>query len=167
MSVAPEDAPEGTETDFHGAEIDVRYRLTRRWEITLAFGGGRQVIDEDGTQGDLATDSVTLGVRFRFMPERKWNWFLSAGMGRTIIAQHDSTKEEREALSRPHGVFGVGLERRWRAFALQAELRGMSIGPRDEMEVEPTRPGGTGGTTKPADVPMGGGLFTIGGSYYF
>jgi hypothetical protein len=167
MSVMPADAPEGSETDFHGAEVDVRYRITRRWEITLAFGGGRQVLDDGEAQGELATDSVTLGVRFRFMPERKWNWFLSAGLGRTIIAQHDSTKEEREALARPHGVLGVGLERRWRAFALQAEIRGISIGPRDEMEVEPARPGGGSGTTKPADVDLGGGVFTLGASYYF
>jgi hypothetical protein len=160
------------EIEFHGAELDLRYRLTRRWEIFLAFGGGRQVLEGGGEQGDLATDSVTLGARFRFMPERKWNWFLSAGMGRTVIAHYQSTKEEREALSRPHGMFGIGLERRWRAFALQAEIRGMSIGPSEEAMVEPVRP-----TTGDASVPpvktdaradeLGGGVFTLGGSYYF
>ena len=33
-------------------------------------------------------------------------------------------------------MFGVGVERRWSHFALQAELRGISVGERDEDDFE-------------------------------
>src|SRR6188472_1450006 len=39
FSVAPEDAPEGSETKFSLAELQLRFRATRRLEILLAFAG--------------------------------------------------------------------------------------------------------------------------------
>jgi hypothetical protein len=172
MTVSSEDAPEGTETEFRGAELAIRYRLTRRWELMLAFAGGREYVEAADTEGDLATDSVTFGARFRFMPERKWNWFLTAGFGSTVIAHHESSKEERDALARPHAMFGIGIERRFRRFALQAELRGMSIGPREAMDVtQPVRPDGREpvppATTTTASDELASGSFTVGASYYF
>jgi hypothetical protein len=173
FAVAPEDAPEGSETEFKIAELALRFRATRRLELFVAFTGGRQVLEDD-QEGPLATDMVTLGARVRFRPEQAWNWFVLAGFGSTLIADRDTPEELRGDLRRGHAMLGVGVERRWRHFAVQAELRGIGIAPHDDeaMATPPPRP-----TTMPipeneppidsgADK-LSGGQLTIGASYYF
>jgi hypothetical protein len=177
--VAPDGAAEGTQTQFRIAELALRYRASRRVELELGVSGGREVL-ADQTDGELATGSVTLAMRYRFRPEQRWNWFVMAGLGGTVIAPHQSTEAEREGATRPLGMLGVGVERRFRRFALQAELRGVGIGPRaDAMEEIPVADGG-GAPPPTMPVPrlpagsaathaeeLGGGMFTIGASYYF
>lgn len=167
FSVSPKDAPEGSETNFNVAELQVRFRATRRLEILLAFAGGRQELD-DHEEGDLAMDQVTLGLRFNFRPEHHWNWYLMAGFGSTLIAPHDTPEEARDDMRRGHGMFGIGLEHRWSHFALSAELRGIAVEKKEDMFV--TQPVDVGGR-EPANLmdgrELGGGLFTLGGSYYF
>jgi hypothetical protein len=112
-------------------------------------------------------DQVTLGLRFNFRPARRWNWYVMAGFGSTLIAPHDTPDELRDDLRRPHAVFGVGLERRWRQFALQAELRGIAV---EETEEAMTLPAdGREWTTDPSmsNQKLSGGQFTLGASYYF
>jgi hypothetical protein len=166
FSVAPEDAPEGSETKFSLAELQLRFRATRRLEILLAFAGGRQQLEND-EEGDLAMDQVTLGLRFNFRPEHHWNWYLMAGFGSTLIAPHDTPEEARDDLRRGHAVFGIGLEHRWTHFALGAELRGVAVEEIEEMDR--TLPVDSG--KEPASLmdgrELGGGQFTIGASYYF
>jgi len=173
LGVAPEDNPDA-KTNFNIGEIALRYRVTRRLELELAVGGGRQVLEDD-SEGDLEASTGMLAARYRFMPEHKWNWFLMAGIGGTSIADHDATDEERDAQSRGMFTLGAGIERRFRHFALQAELRGVGLGPRDTEDVPATEVMGTG--TAPAAAPppapmeakdnLSGGVFTIGASYYF
>jgi hypothetical protein len=111
----------------------------------------------------------TLGVRYRFRPNRAWDWWLGAGLGATVIERHDSTEEARDAATRPHFAFGIGLERRWNRFALNADVRMMAIGPReDQSETEPA----TGVVGRlPADIrgaeELSAGVFTFGASYHF
>ena len=168
FSVAPEDAPEGSETNFSLAELQLRFRATRRLEILLAFAGGRQQLEDD-QEGDLAMDQVTLGLRFNFRPEHHWNWYLMAGFGSTLIAPKDTPEEARKDMRRGHGVFGIGLEHRWQHFALSAELRGIAVEERED--VYSTQPVLDGPRGEPATLmdgrELGGGPFTIGGSYYF
>ena len=168
FSVAPEDAPEGSETKFSLAELQLRFRATRRLEILLAFAGGRQQLDDD-TEGDLAMDQVTLGLRFNFRPYHHWNWYLMGGFGSTLIAPKDTPEEMRDDLRRGHAVFGIGLEHRWQHFALSAELRGIAVEERDDVYA--TQPVVDGTRGEPANLmdgrELGGGQFTIGGSYYF
>jgi hypothetical protein len=168
FSVAPEDAPEGSETSFNIAELALRFRATRRLEIFLAFTGGRQVLEDD-MEGDLATDMVTLGVRFNFRPEHRWNWYLMAGFGSTLIAHHETPEELRDDLRRGHGMFGIGVERRWHRFALQAELRGVGIEEReDAYTIQPEIVDGSGTTADAMSTEeLGGGQFTLGASFYF
>jgi hypothetical protein len=163
FSIAPEDAPEGSESEFSVAELQLRFRATRRLEILLAFAGGRQQLDND-EQGELAMDQVTLGLRFNFRPEHHWNWYLMAGFGSTLIAPHDTPEEYREDMRRGHGIFGIGLEHRWQRFALSAELRGVAVAEDEDMVV----------FDNPRDSAnlmdgreLGGGQFTLGGSFYF
>ncbi len=179
MGVSPDDAPEGAETRFRIGELAVRYRASRRLELELAMSGGREVLEDD-VEGELATGSVTFALRYRFRPERRWSWWVMGGLGGTVIAPHESSDAQREGATRPLGMVGIGVERRFRRFALQAELRGIGLGPReDAMGVVdvPDRPTTDGGPTPVPRLPasaattyaeeLGGGMVTLGASYYF
>jgi hypothetical protein len=177
MSVSPDEAPEGTETQFRIGELALRYRMSRRLELEFALSGGREVL-ESSEDGDLAAGSVTLALRYRFRPEQRWGWWIMGGLGGTVIAPHESTEVEREGAQRPLGMMGIGVERRFRRFALQAEVRGFGLGPRkDATEDVPVAVDGGGAPMPVARLPasaavthaeeLGGGTFTIGASYYF
>jgi hypothetical protein len=178
LGVAPEGAADGAETNFNIGELAIRYRASRRFELELAMSGGRQALDE-GEEGELAAGSVTFGLRYRFRPEHKWNWWLMAGLGASVIARADANDDEREAAQRPVGMFGIGLERRFRRFALQAELRAVGMGPRaDAMDPKDLPVVADDGGMAPEVAPrvpiqevgsedLSGGTFTIGASYYF
>jgi len=173
LGVAPEENQDD-KTNFNIGELSLRYRVTRHLELELAVGGGRQQLDND-TEGQLEASTGLLGARWRFLPEHKWNWFVMAGIGGTSIADHDASSVERDAQSRGMFALGAGVERRFRHFALQAELRAIGMGPRDNPDVEPAAGVMTG--TAPAATPppapmatsdnLSGGTFTIGASYYF
>ena len=182
MGVAPDGAPEGTEAQFRVGEISLRYRASRRIELALALSGGRQVLEDD-VEGDLATGTVMLALRYRFMPEHRWNWFVTGGLGGTVVAPHTSDADQREAAQRPLGMLGVGLERRFRRFALQAELRMVGLGQRNDATGDvPVAVDGGAAPTMPGVLPvprlpassaavyaetLNGGMATLGASYYF
>lgn len=177
LGVAPEGAAEGSEARFRITELAVRYRATRRLELELAMSGGRQVLADD-VEGDLATGSVTLALRYRFRPEQRWNWFVTGGFGGTIVAPHTSTELERDNATRPLGLLGIGIERRFRRLALQAELRAVGLGPRADATGDGPIVVDGGGPSRPtARLPasaatvyadeLSGGALTLGASYYF
>jgi hypothetical protein len=157
------------DANFRTAELSIRYRATYHLELELLLNGGRQVLDDD-SDGDLAMGGGTLGLRYRFRVERPWNWWLMGGLGGTIIERHDSSEAERDGAMRPHVAVGVGLERRFRRFAIQAEFRMLGIGPRDdaEMTVVDGRPDGSDVQIPPApSEELTGGSLTFGASFYF
>ncbi len=176
LSVVPDSADpddSNADTNFRTSELSIRYRATRHLELELALTGGRQVLDDD-SDGELAMGGGTLGARYRFRPERAWNWWLMGGLGGTVIERHNSSEEAREGAMRPHVAFGIGIERRFRRFALQAEARMLAIGPRsDSMEDVPVRdlPGGMplppDSINSAGDEDLTGGTFTFGASFYF
>ena len=177
FSVAPQDAPDDSATtDFRTSELSVRFRLAPNWELELLLAGGRQVLEDD-SDGDLAMGGGTLGVRYRFRPQQSWNWWVMGGLGGTVIANHESTREERDAAMRPHVALGIGLEKRFNRFALQAEFRGMGLGPtkaQQDMTDAPPKPATDSGMPLPPDSTadatsndLSGGTFTIGASFYF
>jgi len=179
MAVAPEDAPEGSEAQFRVGEVSLRFRASRRLELQLAVSGGRQMLEDD-SEGDLATGTVMLALRYRFMPEQRWNWYVMGGIGGSVVAPHQSTSAERDAAQRPIGALGVGIERRFQQFALSAEVRAVGLGEReDAMSGGPIVDDG-GGAAPPKPLPrlpassaaayaeqLSGGMLTIGASYYF
>jgi hypothetical protein len=183
LTVAPEDAPDAS-ADFSNTQVALRYRLSRRLELEAELSGGRQVLDDD-EEGPLANGTFMIGARYRFMPERKWNWWLSGALGGTVIAHHQSDELEREAATRPVASLGVGIERRFRRLAIQAELKSLAIGPRKDQSERgdvpvaqppmPTDPDGS-----PMDTPLPlppayesqpenlqGAAFSVNVSYYF
>jgi hypothetical protein len=177
LSLAPHVAPE-QETEFGIGQIAVRYLATRHLEIELAFGGGREQL-EDGQEGDRQVSQGVLALRYRFNPARRWNFWLMAGMGGLAVTRTEPTKEEREAAEQSTLQFGAGLERRWSRFALQLELRAVGVKAHDveEMPVrgEVTDPNGSMTPLPPEKEPtttsahdgMSGGQMVLSGNYYF
>ena len=97
---------------------------------------------------------------------------------------HDQASRHDPVYSRLHETAEFNeLRRRFRRFALQAELRAVGLGPRaDMMDDGPVVDGGGAPKPEPTPVPtralpqgyattyaeeLNGGVLTIGASYYF
>jgi hypothetical protein len=173
MSLASESRPED-ETAFAFGELALRFRATRHLELELAVGGGRERT-EDNQDGELEVSAAVLAARWRFRPEHAWNWFVMAGLGGASVTRHDATDQQRSDASQPLVTLGVGLERRFRRFALQAEARVVGTGTRERgdevmaQSAEPRGPVDMDVVVAPSavDEKRGGGAFSIGLSYYF
>jgi hypothetical protein len=158
LSLHPQDTDS---TSYSVGELSLRFRATLHLELEATFGGGKS--------GDSSTevDVGTIGLRYRFMPRADWNWWLMGAVGALSVAAPDAAQMTRSDASRGVAELGIGLERRFGHFALQAELTAIAAG---EPKTEPV-------TATPADVssqPMtttsdtlSGGSLTIGASYYF
>jgi hypothetical protein len=157
-------------TNFSLGELALRFRVTRHLELELSGGGGRERTADD-QDGDLEISQAALAARWRFTPEARWNLFAMGGIGGASIVRHDASDQERSDATHPLVMAGVGLERRFRHFALQAEARLIVIGMRDtQMDVverastdQPT----TDVSTTASDKALAGGSASIGLSYYF
>jgi hypothetical protein len=179
LNVAPHTQPE-SQTEFSVGQIALRYRPWRHLEIELALGGGSEQL-ENGEKGEREVSTSVLALRYRFNPAKRWNWWLMAGMGSFAVTNEWATDYEREAAVQSTLQFGVGLERRWRRFALQLEIREVGVAPNEEemtvyggdapatdtntMSTQPPKDPYTT-TTTTADGWKGG-QTTIGASYYF
>lgn len=160
-------APEHTENDntaFAVGELALRLRATPHFELELAAGGGRD--RHDGMDGDLEVSMVALSARYRFLPEAAWNWYAMAGIGGASVTARDASDDVREDATHPMIQLGLGVERRFAHFALQAEGRIVGIGARDDdrdampVDLEDQ-------TTVDPRQRLSGGSLTIGASYYF
>jgi hypothetical protein len=161
MGLAPHMQPDN-ETEFSLAQLALRYRPWRHLEIELVLGGGSEQAP-DGYAGDRELSEAVLSLRYRFNPKRNWNWWLSAGMGSLAVTYVGASDEEHDAAQQSTLQFGVGLERRWSRFALQAELRAVGVAPNDTMDKCANAYDVCGGSRD----GWAGGQFTLGGSYYF
>jgi len=173
FSLAPKATPDA-KSDFGIGQLSVRYRATYHLELELALGGGQEQL-MDGTAGDREVQMGSLGLRYRFAAAQNWNWWLMGALGEVSIASKNASDAERKDAQRPMGELGIGLERRFNHFALQAELRAAGTGQtRAERGVMTTTVDPNGakmtppplGTSSSSDQ-LSGGTFTIGASYYF
>jgi len=168
MGLAPKDLPDDN-TAFIIGELAFRFRVTPHFELELSGGGGRERT-RDGMDGDLEVNTAMIAARWRFMPESRWNWFLTGGLGGAAITQHDASDQERKDATQPMGMLGVGVERRFAHLALQAELRAVAMGKAKDDANDPAVAAMTV-TTDPgprsADIQRNGGSLTVGLSYYF
>jgi hypothetical protein len=176
VELAPHHARHDT-TEYSLAQLAVRFRATRHLELELALGGGREQL-AGGYDGDREVHSAVLAVRYRFRPEARWNWWLMAGLGTLSVTPFWASDAEREAAQQSTLQYGVGVERRFRRFAIQAELRAVGVAPSDDRQDYPvvTEPYPDGSRMEPwppgiapaaPGYGMAGGQFTIGGSFYF
>jgi hypothetical protein len=171
-SLAPHSAPDQT-TEFDVGQIAIRYLVRRNFEIELALTGGGETRD-DGSEGSKELSQAVLAVRYRFSPQRRWNWWLMAGMGTLAVTNVYASDDERDAANQSTLQFGVGMERRWSRFSIQGELRAVGVAKNDDMDDVPQ-----------ADIPVSsmdpypetvgrmdaggkkGGQFAITANYYF
>lgn len=177
MDVAP---PSGADSiEFGISQLSLRYRFTDHLEAEFELGGGRQSLP-DGSMGTLAMGDGTLGLKYRINPRSPWNGWALAGLGRTIIAPADSSKQERHQAEVSHVQLGGGIERRFDHFAIQCEVRWTAIGDDhgDMTKAVPPTPAGPNGSTGTPTPPttvtspyatgkLEGAMFTLGASYYF
>jgi hypothetical protein len=152
-------------SDFDVGELALRFRMTPHLELELLLGGGRQVL-ESGDEGDLAMATGTLGLRYRFRPGHRWDWWLSAGLGATVIERHDASEELRDSAQRPHFSVGLGLERRWNRFALQLEGRMLALGQRESTASTTVPVGRLPGDVRNANE-ITAGTITLGAGVFF
>ncbi|HEX4423727.1 MAG TPA: outer membrane beta-barrel protein [Kofleriaceae bacterium] len=168
MSLTPDGSD--SKTSFGVGELALRFRATPHLELEATAGGGREQLD-NGDQGDLEVNTFGLALRYRFNPEGKWNWFVMGGLGEASVTLHDATQQERDDATHAMAMLGIGVERRFHHFALQAELRGVGISDKsnsDAMSAPVATPAmSVSGTTSAASVKQSGGSFTFGASYYF
>jgi hypothetical protein len=172
-SLAPHSAPENT-TEFAGGQVAIRYLFGRHLEIELQLGGGTEQL-EDGSPGSRELSEAVVGLRYRFSPQRRWNWWLMAGMGSLAVTRVDAYDDETDDASQSTLQFGVGLERRWRRFAIQAELRAVGVKKNDDvMYAEPVAYPTNTMQPPPYDdksaIDTGGkkgGQFALTANYYF
>jgi hypothetical protein len=177
MTLAPDAAPDD-KTAFAIGELALRFRATRHLELALAVGGGRERTADD-EDGELSVSTALLEARWRFFPEHAWNFYAMAGLGGASVTRHDATDQERSDATQPLAMLGVGVERRFRHFALQAELRAVGMGNRDDdarvmLDGEAGLAASAAPTSMttvespaPVDEKRGGGSFSVGLSYYF
>lgn len=173
LSIAPKDSPDN-KTDFAVGQLSLRFRATYHLEVELALGGGQEKL-QDGTQGDREVSTGMLGLRYRFAAAQKWNWWLGGGIGTLAVTPVGATDQQKNDAQLPMGSLSIGIERRWHQFALDAELRGFGVGPRNGPTAPPKAmpvASGTNGMDPPPPAPSqpqneSGGTFTVGASYYF
>lgn len=164
MSLSNKDTPD-EHTGFAIGELSLRFRATRHLELEASVGGGRERTADD-MDGDLEFAAAGLSARWHFMPDAAWNLYAMAGFGGAALTFHDATDDERGDAVQPFGMLGIGIERRFRHLALQAELRGIAMGkahPDDDVGVADRAM-----TVSPsAETERAGAQFSIGLGYYF
>lgn len=169
-------APQGQSdtTDFSLGELALRFRLTPHLELEASAGGGRQQINNK--DADLEINTAALAARWRFNPEGSWNWFAMAGIGAASIASHEASSQQRDDVTQPLAMLGIGLEWRFRHLALQAETRAVALGERNRdsgVMADSAPPAMTAATTSTpvsttsSPIKQSGASFTVGLSYYF
>jgi hypothetical protein len=92
------------------------------------------------------------------------------GIGGASVVRHDATDQERQDATQPFGMLGVGIERRFHHFAVEAELRAIGMGK--AVDDAPDRPVAETAvmsptTTSDPGIARTGASFSIGASYYF
>lgn len=170
MSLAPEGQPDD-KTAFAVGELALRFRATPHFELELTVGGGRERTADD-QDGELQVSTALIAARWRFLPEHAWNWFLMGGIGGASVTRHDASDQERSDATQPLAMLGIGVERRFRHFAIQAEARAVGMGKKNEdapmaVRADAEVPSAMVVTPSPVDQKRAGGSFTIGLSYYF
>jgi hypothetical protein len=173
MSLAPRGARDES-TGFAFGELALRFRATPHLELELSAGGGREQQSDhmnNLVDGDLEVNTAAFAARWRFLPGADWNWFAMAGIGGASVTSHEASQQDRSDATQPFGMIGVGVERRFHHLALQAELRGIAMGRRSDVEDASADPAAmsTGTTTVPpsADIQRSGASLALGLSYYF
>jgi hypothetical protein len=140
---------------FGVGELDLRYRPAQHVELSFSLSGG------GGTQINLGMSMIAFDVRYRFLAEQAWNWYLIGGIGIASVARPAAGSIE----SKGRGALraGAGVERRYQHFAFDAELRLIAISENTEVPY----PGQLTDYYPFERYGLSGGSLMFGASYYF
>jgi hypothetical protein len=171
LAIANREDPDADPTQLGGGGLQVRYRLTPRWELELGLSALREH-DEEHMPVGPQMHTATLGALFHMRPGHHWDWYLVGAVGG--IQKGDRRDDDAEQ-GRAMAQLGIGIEHRWRRLGIGLELRAVGIAPEEQGEdVRPAaRTAGTGGgvsTTPPVeDDERGdtGAQVSFGATYYF
>ncbi len=165
-----EDGDELTEGDSDSIEmgaigLQLRYKLHRRWELELA---GTHMAGELGDTGaERHSGSLTLGVIFHINPDDNWIWSGLFGIGGThdqIMVEKNGEHVTTAEFSEGHARLGVGLERRFDRFGVEAQLYGIGFTRDDDKLDGPAYEGREGG---PVPAHSSGGEILLLGNWYY
>jgi len=164
MAIVPHDDPDADPTELAGGGLQVRYRVSRRWELGLELATMRQH-DEDGEPFGENIHVATVGAQLRMRPGRHLDWYFSGGLGGLHVGDHDDDEapSPAEDTGRALGYLGIGVEYRWQHLALGAEVRAVGIAPAEETR------GARMSTGDDDDDERGDGAAqaTVSATYYF
>lgn len=157
MTVADPAAMDDAGTHYGGAGLQVRYRLSPRWQLELAAGHVTEQDVDEAVARHL--DTVALSALYHLRPYARWDLYLVAGLGATSDGDPDATDEAREASRTGDVQLGVGVERRFGRIGLGAELRAVFQAERETDDAARMTTGD--------DQRRGAGKLALGATYYF
>src|SRR5688500_5116898 len=74
LAIADRDNPDADPTQLGGGGLQIRYKLTPRWELELGLSTMREHDDEHMPVGP-EMHAATLGALFHMRPGRRWDWY--------------------------------------------------------------------------------------------
>lgn len=158
MTVADPAAMEGEGTNYGGAGLQVRYRVSPRWQLELTAGHVTEQDVDEAVARHL--DTAALSALYHLRPYARWDLYLIGGLGVTSDGDPDATDEAKEASRLGDVQLGVGVERRFGRIGIGAELRAV-------FQAERETDAATLMTTDDEEAPRGAGKVAFGATYYF
>ena len=149
-------APDTSASTYSIGELALRFRLAPHFELEATLGGGNS---SDG--GTTSIGMATLGARYIFQPRADWNVWVMGALG--ALAINDDPQDSSSQVNRAVVEAGMGIERRFAHFALQAEIRAIAASAPKQTDDATAR---TDTMTTPAGT-LAGGELTLGASWYF
>jgi len=170
LAIADRNDPNADPTQLGGGGLQLRYRLTPRWELELGMSALREQTP-DGMPTGPELQVGTLGALFHMRPGRRWDWYLVGAIGGIHEGtRNDGTDHQARALAE----LGIGLERRWSHLSVGVELRGVGIAPQQQDQAQPgVTLGAAAKTSSPTPAPStdsrgdAGAQFSVAATYYF
>jgi hypothetical protein len=125
-SVSPDG---GSGVPFGVFETAGRFRIRPEFEVGLSLDLG------SGDGGDMATWALYADIRYRVPAEHPWNLVLLGSLG--AIALYGKTAPDVER--KPRGTLrtGIGVERRFGMFAVEADLKIFLVGQNNDVPLDP------------------------------
>lgn len=142
--------------DMGVLDVGARFRIRPAIEVGLGLVLGGTDDPAEASTGGLFAD-----FRYRFLAERRWNIYAGVGLGVVSLASKDATEDAKKG----RGAFrlGVGLERRFRAFAIHADLRFIRVAQNKDLP----RPEFPDPTWQFSRYGLAGASLSVGGALYF
>ena len=148
------DREDAKTVSFGMLELAGHFRIRPFIDVGLSiYGGG-------AGEGDLSAAGLYIDARYRFLAERPWNVWALLSIGVTSVAAEDQSDEAKQG--RGSLRLGAGVERRFGAWGIHAELRLIAVGENTDFEPTEITP-----NNEMAKSKLNGGSLTIGGSFYF